>query len=214
MMEQRAFEWLRDETRRFRVWADAYPLAKRHDWWAYDYRSWQQLGDAFTRFLEACPFPTWSSEAVQTVLYVIARDNESQHHVRQVAQEPARLLFLAEESLSCDEPDAKWQLAVELGNLAEHRTEAEPLLFRFSQDEDEYVRRQALMALGRLRSPLVERLVGPAWDSGDEYQRMAVLCALLDTASPELNEYLARADADGREYVAGYAARVRAGNRD
>lgn len=87
----------------------------------------------------------------------------------------------------------------------------EPLLLQFAHDEDEYVRRQALMALGTLGSPLVEDLAEAAWQTGHEYQRMAVLAALRDVQSPALDDYLARAESDGRQYLLHYAAKIRAG---
>ena len=67
------------------------------------------------------------------------------------------------------------------------------------------------MALGNIKSVKVETLVGQAWDSGDEYQRMAVLDALHNLQSPRLARYLELAQEDGRKYLTGFADRIRRG---
>jgi len=88
---------------------------------------------------------------------------------------------------------------------------AEALLLDLAAGADEYVRRRALMALGRIKSGQVETLVREAWDSGDEYQRMAVLDALHDVRSKKLALYLDMAQADGGQYLTAYAGRIRRG---
>ena len=130
---------------------------------------------------------------------------------RELARNPLNLLCLAEQAVTSAEPDAKWQLAAELGRVEMRLPEVEPLLLRFASDEDEYVRRRSLTALADVGSTHVSELAERAWHSGDEYQRMAALYALLRSGSPELSEYLARAEADGRPNLVDYAARIRAG---
>jgi HEAT repeat protein len=82
----------------------------------------------------------------------------------------------------------------------------------FVHDEDDYVRRIALMALSDIGSPRVEELVVREWETGDEHQRMGVLYALAKIGSPKLKHYLALAEADGRPYITQYIAVIRAGN--
>ena len=170
--------------------------------------------EAFTAFINTHATHTWSQEVVGTLLYLIARDNEMGHLAGEVARDSDRLISLSGAAAGSNEPDARWQLAAELGRLESHRVVVEPLLVQFAHDEDEYVRRQALMALGTLGSPLVEDLAEAAWRTGHEYQRMAVLAALRDVQSPALDEYLARAESDGRQYLLHYAAKIRAGVAD
>jgi HEAT repeat protein len=86
------------------------------------------------------------------------------------------------------------------------------LLLQFVHDDDLYVQRRAMIALAGIGSAKVEELVVPAWESGDEHQRMGVLYALWKVDSPLLDAYLAQAEADGRPFLTEYVARVRAGN--
>jgi len=206
---------LQQQTVRFQFWAATYPYGEKRGEWECDYEAWSDLYIAFQSFLAQHPFDTWSDEQTATLLYVLARDNEmgfSAGLAGEVAKDPGRLLHLAAASLQCEERDAKWQVAHQLGNLHGYASEAEPLLLSLFQDADEYVRRNALMALGRLECSLVEGLVEAAWsrpDEWQEYQRMGVLDALYNIRSPQLEKYLVRADEDGRQHLAGYAAKIR-----
>lgn len=146
------------------------------------------------------------------LLYIIARDNEMQELAKEVARNPDNLVCLAERATASPERDAKWQLAVELSRLERRPPQVESLLLRFAHDDDDYVRRRSMLALADTGSAKVEGLVAPVWETGDEHQRMAVLYALWKTGSPQLDTYLAQAEADGRQYLVGYAARIRAGN--
>ena len=179
--------------------------------WECNYEEWGAIYEACDHFFRHHSIQEWNQEAIDTIFYIIARDNESQFLSSKLAEQPNRLLYLAENCLLATEADARWQIAVELGNLSERLSEAEPILLRLTNDVDEYVRRQALMALGRLQSPQVENLAAIAWNREEqwqEYQRMAVLSALRDTHSPLLSHYLEKAEADGRQYLTAYAAKI------
>lgn len=201
---------LEDEIVHFRDWADPRIKDGEHSCWEADYYNWPQVGQAFAEFLQKRPFRHWDSRTISDVLYIIARDNEAPSLASAVAEEPERLLFLAQAAIESSERDAKWQLAVEMSRLDRLRYPIEPLLLALFQDEDEYVRRQALMALGRIHSPLVEGLVAAAWETGDEYQRIAVLQVLHDRNSPQMTSYLEKAEQDGRRYLRAFAARLKA----
>ena len=91
---------------------------------------------------------------MQAVLYAIACDNEYQYLADEVhLHHPATLIALARAALSRGEPDAKWQLADELGHLLDAGGAANQLLLILARDEHEYVRRRALGALARVGSP-------------------------------------------------------------
>lgn len=201
---------LEDELARFRVWADAYPVDDRHGSWEADYHNWSQVKQAFERFLQKQQFRDWSGSTISDVLYIIARDNEAPSLAGAVAEEPERLLFLAQAAIESSERDAKWQLAVEMSRLDRLRYPVEPLLLALFKDEYEYVRRQALMALGRMHSPLAEGLVAATWETGDEYQRIAALQVLYDLNSPQMTNYLEKAEQDGRQYLRAFASRLKA----
>lgn len=195
---------------RFRAWADTYPPEERFDGWESDYGAWPELYGAFTSYVRANSWRQWSEATSQALLYAIARDNEMAELVKVVAENPDDLLHLAQQAVAFPDSDARWQIVVELSCLEPQPPQVEPLLLQFAQDEDEYVRRRALMALADVGSAQVADLVRRAWDTGDEYQRIAAIYALDVIGSPELDTYLARAQADGREQLFEFASRIRA----
>lgn len=152
----------------------------------------------------------WDESVAGLLLYTIARDNEIEHIAGQLREIPEKLHALAQAAVRSGEKDAKWQLAEQLSHCP-GREGTESLLLALTADADEYVRRRALMALGRIKSDQVETLVGRAWNSGNEYQRMAVLDALHNLQSEKLALYLDMAQADDRQYLTAFADRIRSG---
>lgn len=203
---------LEAEVARFRAWADTFPVAERSGEWECLYDGWDGIYYAFHAFISATTCQEWDEELTQMLLYIIARDNEMEHLVKDLAQQPDNLVCLAKRAVSSSERDAKWQLAAELGHIGSRVPHAELVLLQFSRDRDMYVRRRTLTALADMGSLEVEHLVASVWETGDEYQRMAVLYALSKCGSPQLGPYLKRAEADGRQNLLGYVASIQAGN--
>jgi hypothetical protein len=209
---------LETELKRFQAWVLVYPTPKeeRSPEWERDYADWPALYAAFTAFAAAVPCQDWSQSTTQQLVFALAHDTDQQGLIGELARHPATLLCLAERVSAMQVPDAAWQIVAALGRLDRSWPQAESLLLRFTQDEDEYVRRRALLALAESGSPhaadpeVTERI----WHSGgdwDVYGRMAVLYALWKLDAPQLEDYLTRADEDGRQRLVDYAARVRAG---
>ena len=203
------------EVDRFRGWAGNYPPGSRSGEWECDYGHWNDLYAAVLNYVAATPPEAWSDEASQAVLYAIARDNECQHLAHEVRlHHPATLVAVARAALCRGEPDAKWQLADELGHLGGDGGEADRLLLILARDEHEYVRRRALGALARVGSPAVERLALEAWHRPDEHQewaRMMALDCLHRIGSPHLEPLLAEAEWDERQHLRDFAKRIRQG---
>lgn len=201
------------EVDRFRAWADNYPPGPRSGEWECDYGHWNELYAAVLNSVSASPPDVWPDEALQAVLYAIARDNECQYLAHEVRlHHPATLVALARAASSRSEPDAKWQLADELGHLGGDGGEADQLLLILARDEREYVRRRALAALARVGSPAVERLALEAWHRPDEHQawaRMIALDCLHRSGSPHLEPLLAEAERDERQHLRDFAKRIR-----
>jgi HEAT repeat protein len=206
---------LQEVTEHFRTWAETQPVEIRSGEWECDYEEWGAIYQRFERFIQRTSVEQWSDDATSLVLYLIARDNEFQRLVRLVAEDPMRLLFVARASLAHSDRDARWQIAVELGRIKrrnELRHTAEDLLLLLVQDKDEYVRRQALMALANLRSSHVGRLATEIWNIEHESQqwaRMAVLWSLKHVRSPLFEAFLTEAESDPRPYLAEYARKMR-----
>ena len=197
-------EQFRCAVHNFRCWADAtFRDREKYGEWELEYEDWESLYIAARAVIAS---GEWDEEVTELLIYTIARDNEVELVVSSLSE--PQLLLLADASISSEEPDAKWQFAEHLGNLP-LAAEPERILLAFVADENEYVRRRALMALANLGSSHTERLVIDAWRSGEEYQRMACLDALHCIASPQLSKYLDLAEQDGRPYLVGIAERMR-----
>jgi len=76
-------------------------------------------------------------------------------------------------------------------------------------DEDEYVKRCALISLGELKSSKSESLAERAWHTGHEYQRMAALEVLDKISSSKLAIYLKEAMEDGRPHLVKTARKIK-----
>ncbi len=205
------------EVDRFRSWAD-YPPDRRGGEWECDYEEWDRLYAAVIEFVDQKPFASWTAEEVSAVLYAMARDNEAESISDDVGERGRDLLLdLAEASLRVGEPDAKWQLATQLGYATTDMARREELLLAFSQDDAEYVRRRGLQALARIGSSATERVALEAWARSGESQqwaRMTALWALHHVGSARLDPMLADAEGDERRPLAEFAAKVRRGDVD
>jgi HEAT repeats len=206
-----AWRAVEGEVAKFRAWADSLPVETGTSAWEAGYEGWPALFAAVDNFAGTTSCAYWTTEMTHLLLYALARDTDTGYLARVLAKNPENLLCLAEHGVTGAERDAKYQLAAELGrlDLLSQRTEA--LLLRFAHDDDEYVRRHALLALADIDSRHVTELVSAAWGTGVEHARMAVLSALHKIHAPELEDYLILAAADGREYLVQHANKIRAG---
>lgn len=133
-----------DAVAKFRAWAATFP--GRHGEWEYHYPQWHEIYTAFAE-LAGSDVATWSQVLVDEVLYAIARDNEGETLVEELA--PPALALLAEAALTRGERDARWQLAAHLDAVDPPVRDA--LLARLAEDSDAYVRLRAIETRERLR---------------------------------------------------------------
>lgn len=196
-----ASDSLQEEVERFKEWAALYPIHQRTGEWECDYGQWQPLWAAAIAVLESLPPSAWTEKCCANLLYAIARDNEVESIAGALEGKPDALLELARLAIESSERDAKWQLAARLGPLAADKLEAEMLLLRLVDDEDEYVSRRSLLALGAMKSVHAEPLAERAWLTGHEYQRIAALWVLKDVAPSKLAQYVRLAREDGRKFI-------------
>ncbi len=197
------------EVARFKAWSATLSDGPLTGEWECDYEAWPELRESFEAFLDASHPKDWSASEEEAVLYAVARDNESELLAKVMSRFPRHLVAAARASVNSSESEAKWQLAEVLTETLPK--EAHAVLEALSDDECEYVRRRVLLLLARLRSPLVEPLVDRAWATGHEYQRIASLHALRDVGSARFEEFLSRAEADGRHYLVEKARRLKSG---
>lgn len=201
---------LKSETRRFRDWAAG--LAARDGQWECVYEGWSGWYEAVLAWLAGCPERTASAEDVDRVLYAIARDNDARYLARELRKRyPDALPWLTRIALVHGETDARWQLAVELGQLARN-DEVETLLLALAGDEDEYVRRRAVRSLAALGVPAAEALACGEWhrvDDNQQWARMSALECLRALKSPRLAALLDDALQDVRPHLRQFAQRLR-----
>jgi hypothetical protein len=193
---------LHQEVTKFREWVSSVEYLNSETLNVEDgcfYSEWRDLCKIILSFLTTSINEDWNSQDVDDILYVIGWDNEDEYLTDEIEENPAVLIKLANLALNSLEDDAKWQLADRLGNLSNEP--AELLLLKFVKDEDEYVRRRALNALGRMQSLYAEALAEKSWETGEEYQRIAALLVLKDISSSKLTAYLQKAIEDGRHIV-------------
>lgn len=193
----------------FRQWAEDYPADRKSAEWEADYAKWSELTCAFCDFLDASGPDSLDQTQVDLLLYVLARDNEGEVLKDELVSRPAHLISLAVAAPLSIERDARWQIADALGNVEINEEVVEPLIEHFLRDADEYVSRRALIALTRKRSAKLDVWAVRAWNTGNEYQRIAALEAFATSGSPLLWNHLDQAEADGRQYLARFARELR-----
>jgi len=205
---------------RFRAWAVALDVAieDRSGEWECDYDGWSEIYRAWAALLVNHPLHKWSDALVADVLYALARDNECQVIAHELAKHAnASLLTLTELAFTNGEPDAKWQLAVELGKLMNYGSRVEAALVRMADDADEYVRRRALQSLATIAPQLVVPLALREWANAPDampWTRMNVLAVLAEVGAPELPALRRIAMAAPNAYLREFAATMRTAELD
>lgn len=196
---------------RLQAWAATIPEDARGGEWECNYGDWHEIYAAWTKLVATAPVESWEPALIDAALFAIARDNENQALARELPR--AALPVLTEHATARGEPDAKWQLAHELGEGP--RAAVETLLLRLADDEDEYVRRRALQSLARIGAAGVTELALREWERAPDempWSRMNALWALHRVSSPSLSSRLEEALASPNELLRDYARKVRAGD--
>jgi HEAT repeat protein len=175
--------------------------------WECEYPFWPELYSAVRSVLEQ-PFLSHAEE--EQVLFALARDNEAEVILDLLASFPTHVLALATRALQSTHPDARWQAAVAIARAAPPG--AIPVLRLFLSDSDEYVRRRALLALGRLDASLAEEAALQWLSASLEYSRMAALVVLQIVGSPKLEAALSALNDDPSEVVRNRVHLIRAGH--
>jgi len=104
--------------------------------------------------------------------------------------------------------DAKSQLAASLYKIVD-KEKAKKILLEYYNDKDEYVRRMSLKSLHKLNFKEINKLLLNSWNNNEEYERMLCLEIWKDISEKEFIEHCEIAEKDEREYLRGYAIRVK-----
>jgi hypothetical protein len=204
------------EVQAFRDWAAAYgPDKEISSCWGCYYQGWYGLHDAAEEFCRRRPFASWSPDEMDAMLYALARDEDGRTLSRLIREaSPSLVLDLVEQCCPRGERNARWQLADELGRVGEVGGRRDAALLRLADDEDEYVRRRAMLSLLALRHPDVERLAIESWSRpADAWSQLSArrmtLHVLDDLGSVHLQRFLDEAERDGRPELTAEAAEIR-----
>lgn len=196
----------------FKSWAAKIPQDDRYGEWECDYPSWADIYTEWTSLMANLEVSEWTLSLTETALYAVARDNECQFLSRQIPLHVLRLL--AKAARDCSEPDAKWQLAVELGKSSINNQD---ILLALANDENEYVRRRAVQSLARLGSTYAAELALREWEKAADdfpWSRMNALWVLYRVSSPSLTTLLPLALNSPNKYLKAYAEKIQAGHVD
>jgi hypothetical protein len=161
--------------------------------WETSYPNWEMLKTFFDKLIETTNHLEWDQRIVNNLLYIIGRDNECQLLIDKITEFPDSLIFLAKEGIHYPDSDTKWQLAHYLTECVSTHPEAMEIIYRYYDDQNEYVKRRALLALGRIRSKYAEQCALESWSTGMEYQKIAALEVLHQLNSshyPELQKFM------------------------
>lgn len=204
----------RAQVERLRQWAEA--MEREHGWlcgegeWETGYHDWAAVHSAWKKLLATQPPARWSDTLCADALHALARDDEGGSMKYALAESGGDAVALLAALAIVDAlSPAKTSLIEMLGLLCgdlefyaaktdpvAFRAIAEPLLIRFTADDDEYVVTRALSELARLRSPHLEPLALAAWaravalidepddSQGRHFHMQAILWMLRELGSP------------------------------
>lgn len=178
---------LEREVRAYEAWANSYAGAGQYPEWEYDYPDWNKLfGAALEQVRIQEGHGRFSERIGKLLLYAIARDNERVYLATEIAAKyPGVCKELLRLAVTGTERDAKWQLCQAVARLRYDLAGVEPQLLELLGDEDEFVRRQALLSLCELHSDQAEDAALRAWRDTDSgvHMKMAALRCLADLGS-------------------------------
>jgi hypothetical protein len=162
--------------------------------WEASYPSWELLNTIFNKLVDTTTCDEWDQKTINNLLFIIGRENECEILARKVAEFPESLLFLGKEGVSYPDRDTKWQLAHYLTNVASVKPEVEEIILKYYEDQDEYVKRRALLALGIIQSRYAEKCALESWKTGMKYQKLAALEVLKQINSQHYSIFQADID--------------------
>ena len=157
--------------------------------WEANYSKWGLINTLISRLVNSTDFTKWNQKTLNNILFLVARDNESEMLVDTLSENPSCFIYLAGEGLKYQDDSARWQFAHHLSKIAEH-PKAEVLILSYYNDHAEYVRRRALLALGYIKSTYAEEKAIEAWNTNMEYLKIAALETLYQVKSTQLEKYL------------------------
>lgn len=195
-------EKLYKEIHKFIRWADKnYP-----DWgeendngeWEFGYGShFDEMYEAAMSIISDADSKDADEKLIDALLFVVARDNESENLADVLIEHKEWFDLLAVKSVGSKYINAQWQFAKRLGKCDSCKN----LIYEFIESDDEYTSRMALQTMAEIDPKKAEEYAVKFWNRGkypdgsyeDEYQKIMVLHVLNAVGSDLLAEYLNKA---------------------
>ena len=170
---------------------------------AHDWEQWSATADTSWSGWQTL-YPRWSTNVIpaitqtlsepighadgEAILFFLGLDNEAENILDMLSDSPKYSERVAVEALDHRDWEVRWQIAVVLGQIATDG--ALNALVRMLADEEEYVRRRALLAVRDHRPEMAEETAISWLNSEHEYSRMVALDTLAQLASGSLDTAL------------------------
>lgn len=178
--------------------------------WELGHKEFGKMVDAALDVTDGSDPEDLSADAIDDLLYTIARDNESMIVIEKL--DSKWFNFLCKAVLKTPYTNAKWQFAECLKNHADD-VEIKPLIFKFVESGNEYIERMALESLATLYPDKAEEYAERFWNRNiydqDEYQKIMALHVFCKIGSSKLDHYLDLADNSPYEYLRMNAQKIR-----
>jgi len=167
------------EFQRFREWEKYNNQNKIY----YEYPNWI---DIYTTIKKIPNDFKLSSDSIKIILYLLAKDHESEITLETLQEKPTLGHLIAKEGANCLDRDARWQVAILLGYFKDSKL----LVKMIENDEEEYVRRRGLLALRDIDKVSSEKIAIKHLHSIYEYERMVAIDTLNFLSSSYLENAL------------------------
>ncbi len=175
---------LKFEIDKFIQWADK--QENKSVEWECLYPHWQSIYDEVNKCIKKNKL---SDAEIDLILYALARDNESEIVKDSLIEYPHTGLSIAKNGWNYGDKDARWQIASLLGKIKS--SESIDLLKKLVEDNDEYVRRRALLSLSLVDKGFAEKFAIKWIKSDFEYSRLVALDVLYDLESDYFDSAIA-----------------------
>lgn len=170
------------------------------------YPKWHELYKYYEKILTDTELCIFSNEDLYKTIFLIGRDNEDEELIEIIYKLEKNQKRLVENILKNNDVDAKWQLANCISR--NHSKNYMKELIALFENENEYVSRMALLALGNLKYEKIEMILEKAWNTNYEYHRIAVLSILYENNMANLDYYLEKAKFDNRPWLLSYINKI------
>ena len=160
---------------------------------------WKEIYSYYKKILQIIDMNDFQNNSIEKTVYLIGRDNEDEELIEIIFESAKDRNKLVRSIINSKDVDAKWQLVncISKNNYSSYINE---IKFLF-EDENEYVSRIALLALGYFNVDELDNFLERAWNTNNEYQRIAVLNISFENNLKCLQKYLELAKKDGRHFL-------------